>query len=267
MQRRFRLFPFHVALLPALCCGLAHAQAATPTPAPNSPQTSAAPAQLPNAPTPASLRQRTPEDKEAARVANLATINGRPYQRPTAKEQFDDYLRDSYGLPAFARSGVRTVYEQARDKPSGWGEDFPGFAQRFGSNVAITAIDGNVRYGMETLFHEDMRYIPCHGCSIKRKIVNALLAEVTARHDSDGHRFFTLTPAIADFSGPIIANTTWYPSHDPFGGVIATRTVAATRVGGHLFTEFVLERRHHDRKIEDNEPLRSPAKTTPPANP
>jgi hypothetical protein len=188
---------------------------------------------------------------EAARIAALTKVNGRPYDQPSHKDQFYDYLRDSYGLPAFARSTVRTLYAEATDKPEKWGQDFPGFAQRFGSNVAITAIDGNVRYAMETIFSEDMRYIPCHGCSVKRKIANALLAEVTARHDSDGHRFFTLTPAIADFSGPIIANAFWYPDHDPLGGVIATRTVAATRVGGHLFTEFVWERRHHDPKLQD----------------
>jgi hypothetical protein len=164
-------------------------------------------------------------------------------------------------LPAFARSTVRTLYSEARGTPSGWGQDFPGLAQRFGSNVAITAIDGNVRFAMETVFQEDMRYLPCHGCSVKRKILNALLSEVTARHDVDGHRFFTLTPAIADFSGPILANYLWYPNHDPFGGVVGTRTVAATRVGQHLFTEFVLERRHHDPKLEDhqNDP-RAPVK-------
>ena len=104
---------------------------------------------------------------------------------------------------------------------------------------------------METVFREDMTYIPCHGCSVKRKIGNSLLAEFTARHNSDGHRFFTLTPAIADFSGPIIANAFWYPNHDPFGGVVATRTVFATRVLQHLFTEFIWERRHHDPKIGD----------------
>jgi hypothetical protein len=214
------------------------------------------------------LRERTPEEKkENARVANLATINGRPYEPPTQKVQFRDYLRDSYGPPAFVRSTVRALYNQAQDGPSGWGQDFPGFMQRFGSNVAITAIDGNVRYGMEELFHEDLRYIPCHGCSIKRKLENALLSEVTARHNNDGRRFFTLTPAIADFSGPIIAHASWYPDFDPFGGVVATRTVAATRVGQHLFTEFVLERRHHDRKIEDTEPLRTPPKPNPPASP
>jgi hypothetical protein len=256
-----------------LVCGNGRAQSPATqepplaAPADQSSPTSTRPDQaVPNAPSPPKLQPRPPQtakEKEAARIAALGSINGRPYDQPSHKDQFFDYLRDSYGLPALARSTVRTLYEEARDKPSGWGQDFPGFAQRMGSNVAITAIDGNVRYGMETLFKEDMRYIPCHGCSVKRKIANALLSEVTARHDSDGHRFFTLTPAIADFSGPIIANATWYPNHDPFGGVVATRTVAATRVGAHLFTEFILERRHHDPKLEDKSstprPVHSPA--------
>ena len=94
--------------------------------------------------------------------------------------------------------------------------------------------------------------IPCHGCRAKKKIENALLAEVTARHDSDGHRFFTLTPTIADFSGPIIAHTFWFPQPSgPIDGVIAARLVFATRIGGHLFREFVLERRHNYPKLED----------------
>lgn len=232
----------------ALAGGLAIAQPTQPAPT------------LPSTPSLQTRPPQTVEEREAARIAALGTVNGKTYDQPSHKDQFMDYLRDSYGLPAFARTTVRTLYSFSRDKPDGWGQDFPGFAQRFGSNAAITAIDGNVRFGMESLFHEDMRYIPCHGCSVKRKLENALLSEVTARHDVDGHRFFTLTPAIADFSGPIIANAFWYPNHDPFGGVVGTRTVAATRVGAHLFTEFVWERRHRDRKIEDNQPLIVPPK-------
>ncbi len=194
--------------------------------------------------------QAAAKDAEALRVSKLAIVNGRPYERPTRHDVFVDYLKDSYGLPAMARSTVRTLYGEARDKPEGWGQDFPGFMQRFGSNVAITAIDGNVRYAMEATFHEDLRYIPCHGCHVKAKIENALLAEITARHDSDGHRFFTLTPTVADFSGPIIAHTIWYPGGpDPRAGAVSARLIFATRVGSHLFTEFVLERRHKDPEL------------------
>jgi hypothetical protein len=231
----------------------------------------------PAAPTQPTLQPRppqTPEEKEAARIAALGSVNGRPYDQPSHKDQFYDYLRDSYGWPALARTTARALYSEARGKPEAWGQDFyPGFMQRMGSNAAITAINGNVRFGMETLFNEDMKYIPCHGCSKKRKIMNALLSEVTARHDVDGHRFFTLTPVLSDFSGPIIANAFWYPNHDPIDGVIGARTVAATRVGQHLFTEFVWERRHKDKKIEDTDSLRKPGPqpntqpNAPPATP
>lgn len=176
-------------------------------------------------------------------------INGRPYVRPTPREQFRDYLSDSYGWPALARTSARALYAQGRGKPDEWDQDWPGFGQRFGSASATTVIDGNVRYGMEMLFKEDLRYIPCHGCSVKRKLENALLAEVTARHDSDGHRFFTLTPTITDMSGPIIANAYWVPDHTAIDGFVGSRLIFATRIGGHLFTEFVLERRHHDPKL------------------
>jgi hypothetical protein len=178
-------------------------------------------------------------------------INGRPYLRPTPKEQFKDYLRDTYEWPALVRASTRALYAQGRGKPEEWGQDWPGFGQRLGSSSAVTAIDGNVRYGMEMLFKEDMRYIPCHGCSAKRKLKNALLAEVTARHDNDGHRFFTLTPTVTDMTGPIIANACWIPNHTAIDGFVGSRLIFATRIGGHLFTEFVLERRHHDPKLPD----------------
>jgi len=220
----------------------------------------AKPATLPGAPVevPAAPAQpmASPANSTTSAIATAPAkapviINGRPYVRPTPRQQFDDYLRDSYGLPALARTSARALYAQGRGKPQEWGQDWPGFGQRFGSATAVTVIDGNVRYGMEMLFHEDMRYIPCHGCSAKHKLENALLAEVTARHDSDGHRFFTLTPTVTDMTGPIIANACWVPGKSGIDGFVGSRLIFATRIGGHLFTEFVLERRHHDPKLPD----------------
>jgi hypothetical protein len=204
----------------------------------------------PEAPLPNTVIQHF--DKGTVMVNQPTIINGRPYIRPSSKEQFIAYLKDSYGLSALAGAGVRSAYGQIRGKPEDWGQDWPGYSQRFGSGMAVSAINGNVRYALETVFREDMRYIPCHGCSVKKKIENTLLAEITARHDSDGHRFFTLTPTIADFSGPIIANTFWFPAnYGPIDGVVSARLVFATRIGGHLFREFVLERRHKDPKLDD----------------
>lgn len=237
--------------LPAVLLMLAVCACITPTrnQAQTPPQNPASPIAVPPAPTAneTSLGSGAPGKPKDAPVI----INGRPYVRPTAHEQFVDYLRDSYGLPALARTTARALYAQGVDKPDQWGQDWPGFGQRFGSASAVTAIDGNVRYGMEMVFKEDMRYIPCHGCSKKRKLENALLAEITARHDSDGHRFFTLTPTVTDMSGPLIANSIWVPGHTTIDGFVGSRFIFATRIGGHLFTEFILERRHHDPKLPD----------------
>ena len=175
-------------------------------------------------------------------------INGRTYTPPTERDLVSDYLHDTYGVSGWARTSVRALYSQGRGHPSAWPQDWTGFGQRFGSATAVTAINGTTKLGMENLFHEDLRYIPCHGCRWKQKVENALLAEITARHDYDGRRFFTLTPTVSDFSGPILTHTLWYPgnSNGPMQGVIAARVVFATRIGGHLFREFVWERRHHD---------------------
>ena len=199
--------------------------------------------------------QQTPEEQaEAVRISKLAIINGMPYDDPSEGDIFRGYLKDTYGPLAFAGTTVQALYAQARGKPTGWGDDALGFGQRWGSSAAITVINGNVRYAMEEIFREDLRFIPCHGCTVKHKIENVLLSEITARHDDDGHRFFTLTPTVADFSGPIIAHTLWYPgaAAGPLAGTISARTVFATRIGLRLFQEFVLERRHKDSK-ENND--------------
>jgi hypothetical protein len=241
-----------VSVLSGVCAwgqGLPEAPvAATAQPAANGQLKSRAGSIKPNS----GCSQVATDPAEALRISKLAIVNGCPYERPTPHQQFMDYLKDSYLLPAQGGNLVRTSYSQARQKPSQWGEDFPGFMQRYGAAALTTAMVGNIRYGMEEIFHEDLRYIPCHGCKAKRKIENALLAEITARHDTDGHRFFTLTPTVADFMGPIIVHTLpIYPDGvNPGAGAVSARLVFATRIGQHLFREFVLERRHKDKPME-----------------
>jgi hypothetical protein len=230
---------------------------APPTTGPAAPQDQSAP-QAPQNSEPSEshkpLQNRPPQTPaqaaEALRISRLPLVNGVPYDQPSGHDLFIFYLSDTYGLNGQVRTTIRALYSEAQQGPAGWGTDFPGFMQRFGSNEAITAINGTVRLGMEFVFHEDLRYLPCLHCSWKRKVANALLSEITARHGEDGRRFFSLTPAISDFSGPIIAHSLWYPDgFKPFDGVVAVRTVAAIRVGQHIAQEFWIDRHHkHEPK-------------------
>jgi hypothetical protein len=51
-------------------------------------------------------------------------------------------------------------------------------------------------------------------------------------------------------SGPIIVNSTVVPGRAAINGVVGSRVRVSVRVGSHLYTEFVSERKHHDPKLE-----------------
>jgi hypothetical protein len=229
-----------VVCLLFVCCPAAM-EVVAQAPAAQSPPSSAS-STLPDAPQtrlPAKpLQQRpelSPEDAaEALRISKLARINGEPYDQPSTHDTLVDYAKDTYGVPGLVGTGLRAMYAEIRQKPESW-----NFGDRLGSAEGITLINGNVRLGMELIFREDLRYLPCNGCSFRKKLENVLLAEVTARHDEDGHRFFTLTPTVADFSGPIIAHSIWYPgAADPLQGVVSARTVFAARIAQRLAIEI-----------------------------
>jgi hypothetical protein len=216
---------------------------------------------------PTTLQQRPPQSPEdaaeALRISKLAKINGVPYDQPSTHDTLVDYAKDTYGIAGGVRTAVRALYAEARQKP----EQF-NFGERLGSSAAITVINGNVRLAMELVFREDLRYLPCNGCSGWHKIENALLSEVTARHDTDGHRFFTLTPTVADFSGPIIAHTLWYPGNaaGPLPGFVSARTVFATRVGQRIAEEFFRDPTRK-KKASDKKKPAVPATSAPSSNP
>ena len=104
--------------------------------------------ELPSAPQPAVAKSPSGES-----IKQLAMVNSRPYVRPMKKDQFANYLKDSYGVPGMARSFVRSFYEPSRDKRDGWGQDWLGNGQRFGSNGAIAANNGGPRYATGKQFH------------------------------------------------------------------------------------------------------------------
>jgi hypothetical protein len=202
-------------------------------------------------PTPVDTLAPPPAPTPAPAKPAPIRVNGLLYTPPTHHDLIAAYVQDTYGLPGQARTTVRALYSFAQGGPPQWDQNATGFGIRMASNEGITMISGNVRLAMEVIFHEDLRYIPCRGCRKRDKLANALLAEITARHDTDGHRFFTLTPTVSDFSGPLIAHVLWYPSISPYDGFISARTVFATRIGGHLIREFILDRKKHKPRPEE----------------
>jgi len=170
-------------------------------------------------------------------------VNGRPYHKPTRREDLRAYEHELIGPRPFISAAIRGAIEQIRPVPIGWGQDFPGYIQRFGSAYGEFAIDSSVRYALAGAFHEDVRYLICHGCSAGEKFKNAFLAEMTARHGEDGHRSFSLTPITAGFSGPLIAYAAWYPPGYTEGDAAKHAFLGfGFRIVGHIVREFLFDK-------------------------
>jgi hypothetical protein len=190
-------------------------------------------------PTPAAALPEAP----SALVPDPVFINGRIYHKPTRREDFKAFEQELYGPRPFISAAIRSGIDQLRTKPVGWGDDFPGYLQRYGSAYGEFGIDSSVRYGLAALFHEDVRYLICHKCSASHKIENAVLAQFTARHGEDGHRIISLTPVVAGFSGPLIAYSAWYPpGYDTGDAARHAMFGFGFRIVGHLVSEFFFDK-------------------------
>jgi hypothetical protein len=166
------------------------------------------------------------------------------YDPPTRHDAFHAYVMEVIGPRPLVSAGISAGIEQARSVPIGWGQDFPGYLQRFGSAYSESAIDSTTRFGLASLFHEDVRYFPCYGCSIWDKYENAVLAEVSARRGQDGHRAFSPTPILAGFSGPLVAYNVWYPPGYSNRDALHHAALGfITRIGFHLLREFIVDRK------------------------
>jgi len=180
--------------------------------------------------------------------ATFPIVNGRPYRQPTRQQNWKSYQHEVIGPRAFIGAGFRSGIEQLRTVPIGWGQDWPGYTQRYGSAYAEGVIDSSVRFSLAAALHEDTRYLICHKCSFGKKLENAALADVTNRHGVDGQREFSVVPIVADFSGPLIAYTAWYPpGYGPGDAAGHAAFGLAAHIVGHMVRELLFDR---DTKFE-----------------
>lgn len=178
----------------------------------------------------------------------LPIVSGRIYRRPSREQDFKAYEHEVIGPRAFIGAGFRSGIEQLRTVPVGWGQDLPGYAQRYGSAYAEFTIDSSVRFGLAAVLHEDTRYLVCHRCSLGAKFKNAALAEVADRRGPEGRRVFSVVPIVASFSGPLVAYTAWYPpGYGPEDAAKHSALGLVFRFAGHMVRETLFDR---DTKAE-----------------
>jgi hypothetical protein len=148
------------------------------------------------------------------------------YSPPTQSQRLRDYLRHTYSIGSVIEAGTRGGIDQALDRPSEWPQGGQGYADRFGSAIGQIAVRDTTKYVLGAVFREDLRIVPCAGCSFRDKLGAALKDTFTARKGEDGHTAFSVARIVGPFSGAAVAKNTWYPGGYSDGEIVRQATVS-----------------------------------------
>lgn len=166
------------------------------------------------------------------------------YERPAAKERTKRYFNRVAGPLALLGTAISSGIAQATDSPEEWEDNFKGYARRFGSSIARTAIRETIIYGLDETFKVDSSYYK-KGKSEKfnKRLANALLTTVTARTPS-GKRVVGFPRFIGTFAAGVISYETWYPDRFDYKDGLRSGAVAlGVNAAFNLVREFILPSR------------------------
>ena len=133
------------------------------------------------------------------------------YKSPTEKTRLRTYFFDAFGPYPIAGAALIAAVNQSEKTPPEWGQGSGGYAQRFGSNLAIAAVTTTTRYGLARAFREDTVYYRCECKGVFRRLQHALISTVTARRGEDGHLRLSFPALVAPYAGTMTAVYAWYP--------------------------------------------------------
>lgn len=134
------------------------------------------------------------------------------YTPPTETMKMDNYLFDAYGPYPLTWELFVAGYDQWRRDPPDWREGVPGYAQRYGSDLAISATGVTARYLTAEALHEDTLYYRCACKKFLPRLSHAIVSTLIARRGSDGRKVFSIPALIDPYAGAFTAVYGWYPS-------------------------------------------------------
>jgi hypothetical protein len=144
-------------------------------------------------------------------------------------------------------AGMGAALDQARDRPSEWGQGWGAYGERYLSHLGQYAIQRSIAFPVQAIDHEDPRYFRSTRTSLKGRIGDAFLHTIWRHDDSGG-----MMPAYSEFFGDYGAaalSRLWWPDrfHTKSAIFIAGSDTVLIDCGINLFREFTpdIKRRLH----------------------
>lgn len=169
----------------------------------------------------------------------------------TTKQRYDMTLGRILRPQMLLSVGISAAIAQGEGSPSQWGNDFNGYAQRYGAISAVVFTRQAMLFGVSSLDHEDPRRYRSDASGLWPRTGIAIKHAFESRRD-DGSYGFAYSRFVSDMSSGILASVI-YPNTSLNGRSLVdygVASVGAEMLGSVLF-EFSpdIERKLHLQKI------------------
>jgi hypothetical protein len=147
------------------------------------------------------------------------------------------YVWDTLGPSGAVHATFASAFDQWRGAPAAWPLDEPGYAQRWASEYAASAIGSTTKYSVARLLHQDPSFVPCACQGIAPRLGHAVAAPFKAR-TADGQWVFSPATVAGLTAENVVPAATWYPAS---GGVRNGAAHVATSVLSKMAVDVLRE--------------------------
>jgi hypothetical protein len=163
---------------------------------------------------------------------------GGPTPVATNHEMLHKYVWSTLGLEGAISAALSSGIDQWQESPPEWGLDATGYAKRWASDYAETAIGDTAKYAVARIFHHDPSFYRCACSGFGRRLHHAVDSPFMAR-TRDGTRVLSAASAAGFLAGHVVSASTWYPA--PLGtrdGLLHAGLSLVSKIGVDVLREF-----------------------------
>ncbi len=156
----------------------------------------------------------------------------------TVKEKVKYDARHFFDVENLVFAGMGAGIDQARDRPSEWGQGGDAYAVRYASHFGQYLIQRSIMSPVRAIDHEDTRFFRSTHKSYGARAGDAFLHTVW-RHSDDGGMMPAYSEFFGDYGAAAISRT-WWPDRFHNGKAIFIAGSDTILIDGaiHLFDEF-----------------------------
>jgi hypothetical protein len=180
-----------------------------------------------------------PSSPDAPAPQNPAPFDRSSLSGYNTREKFIYDTKNVFGPVPLILNAIGAGIGQSLNSPSQWGQGAEGYADRFASSFGTNMAHQYIGFGLESVLHEDPRYMLSKDHSAKGRLKSVLRQSFTARKDAGGDTFAYARIGSA-FGAGLLSNT-WQPrgSRGIGDGFIRGTEILAIDIGSNLAQEFI----------------------------